>query len=80
MVCHDFAQNHGPAEREYDKKGIIVEEMDKCTRWSVASRPCITELIRHKELGAYLGSWGLWPIPPSLSIPVDGSSMAVLDK
>jgi hypothetical protein len=31
MVCHELAQNHGPAEREYDKKGVIVEEMDECT-------------------------------------------------
>jgi hypothetical protein len=27
-----FVQNHWPTEREYDKKGIIVEEMDICTR------------------------------------------------
>ena len=31
LVVLAFVQNHGPAEREYDKKGVIVEEMDKCT-------------------------------------------------
>ncbi len=45
-----FVQDHRPAERKHVKKGIIVEDVDRCARLSVVSRPCLTKkLIRHRE-------------------------------
>ena len=31
VLAFKFVQYHRPTEGEYDKKGIIVEEMDECT-------------------------------------------------
>ena len=45
-------QNRWPTEGEYDKNGIIVEDMDESTGGSVGSRACLDKLIRTSRAGS----------------------------
>jgi hypothetical protein len=41
IVTLVFAEEKWPIETKYMDKGIIIEDVDRCSMWTVANGPCL---------------------------------------